>query len=271
MDLTRIQSDVRHRDQHGLGSPVFGQVGDLFSGRVATKKTDHHCCWPGQTWSKDSMSCVGQGDCPPGREWSRDEADCVGFRCTGGRVEMAGRCCWPGQKWSRKAGQCRGTPQCPPGTEVSGVQCVPKGSLIRRSDTDGSGPAPSGFVLLEPGVFARGSPRQEPGRFRNETLHTVALTRPVWLKETEVTQSEWLEHIPKNPSLFVECGDHCPVERVNWYEALEYLNRLSVAEGLTPCYRFTECTGTLEVGVEVPRVISVRVRDLSALAFISVA
>jgi len=76
----------------------------------------------------------------------------------------------------------------------------------------------------------------------------VALTRAVWLKETEVTQAEWLEHVPKNPSLFIECGDHCPVERVSWYEALEYLNRLSVSEGLEPCYRFRECLGTLGGG-----------------------
>jgi formylglycine-generating enzyme required for sulfatase activity len=38
-----------------------------------------------------------------------------------------------------------------------------------------------------------------------------------------------------NPSYFK--GDNLPVERVNWYEAVEYCNKLSQKEGLTPAYR----------------------------------
>tara|TARA_B100001093_G_scaffold519150_1_gene606821 strand:- start:1848 stop:3065 length:1218 start_codon:yes stop_codon:yes gene_type:complete len=106
------------------------------------------------------------------------------------------------------------------------------------------------YVLVEKGVYSRGSQRREPGRYNNETAHTVALTRDILVKKTEVTQREWLGLIPKNPALFQACGLDCPVERVNWYEVLEWLNRQSKAEGLTPCYRFGKCTGILGDGCQ---------------------
>jgi formylglycine-generating enzyme required for sulfatase activity len=47
-----------------------------------------------------------------------------------------------------------------------------------------------------------------------------------------------------NPSNFTSCGDTCPVEQVNWYEALAYANALSDAEGLAPCYTLSGCSNT---------------------------
>ena len=108
------------------------------------------------------------------------------------------------------------------------------------------------YVHIKPGAFTQGSPRREPGRYRNERAFTVALSRHILFKRTEVTQAEWRRLVPHNPSYFKACGDHCPVERVNWYEALEWLNRLSKAEGHDPCYRLTGCTGELGGGCRVP-------------------
>ena len=39
-----------------------------------------------------------------------------------------------------------------------------------------------------------------------------------------------------NPSKFTSCGGTCPVETVNWHEAVAYCNALSTKAGLTACY-----------------------------------
>ena len=47
------------------------------------------------------------------------------------------------------------------------------------------------------------------------------------------------------------CGDKRPVQNINWFDAVEYMNKLSEREGLMPCYRRTgqevewdrSCTG----------------------------
>jgi formylglycine-generating enzyme required for sulfatase activity len=49
-----------------------------------------------------------------------------------------------------------------------------------------------------------------------------------------VTQKEYQEVMGTNPSYFK--GDTLPVERVSWYDAIEYCNRLSQREGLSPAY-----------------------------------
>ncbi len=39
-------------------------------------------------------------------------------------------------------------------------------------------------------------------------------------------------------------GDNLPVTNITWYDAVQYCNRLSVAEGLTPCYSVSGTTVT---------------------------
>jgi formylglycine-generating enzyme required for sulfatase activity len=46
------------------------------------------------------------------------------------------------------------------------------------------------------------------------------------------------------PSTFSACGSACPVENVNWWDAIAYCNARSQAEALTPCYSVSGCTGT---------------------------
>ncbi|MDP8232945.1 MAG: formylglycine-generating enzyme family protein, partial [Candidatus Zophobacter franzmannii] len=50
----------------------------------------------------------------------------------------------------------------------------------------------------------------------------------------EVTQKEWQAVMGKNPSKFK--GDNNPVEKISWYDAVKYCNKLSEKEGLTKCY-----------------------------------
>ena len=95
---------------------------------------------------------------------------------------------------------------------------------------------PAGFVLVPAGTFTMGSPLDEPGRDDDEVQHEVAITRPFYLQTHPVTQSQWCELMGDNPSRFSSYGDDCPVENVNWYEAIAYANARSQEEGLEECY-----------------------------------
>ena len=100
----------------------------------------------------------------------------------------------------------------------------------------------SSYVRIEPGVFTMGSPVDELGRGADETQHQVTITRAFLMKTTEVTQAEWQAVMGNNPSYFAAggggaaCGADCPVEQVSWNDAVDYVNRLSDAEGLARCY-----------------------------------
>ena len=87
-----------------------------------------------------------------------------------------------------------------------------------------------------------GSPESEPCRLEFETQHQVTLTQSFALKPTEVTQAEWEALMGNNPSWNPGC-DECPVEMVNWYEALAYCNALSASAGLEACYTLSGCNG----------------------------
>ena len=67
-------------------------------------------------------------------------------------------------------------------------------------------------------------------------------SRPFWMSPTEVTQAEFRDRMGYNPSYFAACGDSCPVENVTWFQALDYANHRSEAEGLETCYVLTGCT-----------------------------
>jgi len=101
----------------------------------------------------------------------------------------------------------------------------------------------AGYICIEPGCFQMGSPANEPGRSDDEKRHRACISRAFFLKSTEVTQKEWQDVMGNNPSHFKSCGGTCPVENVNWYEALAYCNALSRSEGLAECYTLSGCGG----------------------------
>ncbi len=217
-------------------------------GKVRNEDTAGHCCWEGQAWSGLYKQCVGLAECPEGMLPDEDGEDCVTLECEGGRVEVQGACCWPGQRW---AGHCDGEPECPAGLRADGEDCVEAGPaqpqppppLPPADPLPYVSPRPEAAVDLSPGDYQRGSPKREAGRFRNEARHFVVISRPIRFKKGEVTRREWRMLVPHDPSRFAGCGLDCPVERVSWYEALEYLNRLSRAEGLPACYPLEGCVG----------------------------
>ena len=135
-----------------------------------------------------------------------------------------------------------------------------------EAENDLDGIATPSFVPIPAGAFWMGSPdgcpgpegypgdcTAELGRYDNETLHFVELTYSFEMMTTEVTQGQWRtiaheEGWGEDPSYFTECGEDCPVELVNWFEALEFANALSRNAGLSECYTLTNCTGTIGSG-----------------------
>lgn len=49
------------------------------------------------------------------------------------------------------------------------------------------------LVRIEAGTFMMGSPEDEPGRYDNETLHEVTLTRDFYMTACEITNAEYAE------------------------------------------------------------------------------
>jgi len=92
---------------------------------------------------------------------------------------------------------------------------------------------PEGFVRINGGTFTMGSPANEPGRYDVEVQCQVTVSS-FYMGRTEVTQKEYQEVMGTNPSRFK--GDNLPVEQVSWFDAVEYCNRRSQREGLTPAY-----------------------------------
>ena len=93
------------------------------------------------------------------------------------------------------------------------------------------------WVHIEAGSFTMGSSADEVGHQSNESQREVTLTRGYYMMAHEVTQQQWEERMGYNPALHGsnDC-DSCPVDSVNWWEALMYANRLSESEGYEPCY-----------------------------------
>jgi formylglycine-generating enzyme required for sulfatase activity len=90
------------------------------------------------------------------------------------------------------------------------------------------------LVLIPAGRFPMGSPESEKGRLETEGPQHQVTVSQVYMGRFEVTQAEWraVASLPKidrelnrDPSYFK--GDDLPVERVSWYEAVEFCKRLS--------------------------------------------
>ncbi|MFC1888204.1 SUMF1/EgtB/PvdO family nonheme iron enzyme [Thermodesulfobacteriota bacterium] len=100
-------------------------------------------------------------------------------------------------------------------------------------------PLPS-MVKIPAGNFSMGS---NSGPDDEKPMHLVTITEPFYLSATEITQGQWRSVMRHNPSNFSRCGDGCPVEKVNWYEAIAFCNALSEREGYEECYDINGCIG----------------------------
>jgi uncharacterized protein YjdB len=103
---------------------------------------------------------------------------------------------------------------------------------------------PIPVVPIQAGSFLMGSPDSESGRSSNEDQHMVTLTKGFSMSPYHITQAQYRAVMYTNPSRFnyerdvglAEFAKDWPVDSVNWYEAVEFCNRQSKVENLTPAY-----------------------------------
>ena len=94
-------------------------------------------------------------------------------------------------------------------------------------------PVSGNLVCINGGTFTMGSPANEAERDDDEVQRQVTVSS-FYLGKYEVTQKEYQEVMGTNPSNFK--GDNLPVEKVSWFDAVEYCNKRSQREGLSPAY-----------------------------------
>ena len=90
------------------------------------------------------------------------------------------------------------------------------------------------MVWIEPGTFMMGTGTAKSevtlASIYAEPQHQVTLTKGFWAGKYEVTQAQYEAIMGTNPSHDHGIGDNYPVYFVNWYDAMEFCNRLNEIE-----------------------------------------
>ncbi|MDD3104378.1 MAG: SUMF1/EgtB/PvdO family nonheme iron enzyme [Candidatus Cloacimonetes bacterium] len=84
---------------------------------------------------------------------------------------------------------------------------------------------PINFVYVPGGTFHNGT--------SNVTLSSF------YMDKYELTQADYQAVMGTNPASGYGVGSNYPVYYVSWFNAIEYCNRRSLQEGLTPCYSYS--------------------------------
>ena len=105
------------------------------------------------------------------------------------------------------------------------------------------------MALIEAGTFTMG-----PDIFDDNATVAVTFTNDFYMGKYLVTQELYEAVMEENQSYFTttngrppetgEADAKRPVERVNWYHAIAFCNRLSILEGLTPVYSIDAISNT---------------------------
>ncbi|TVQ21560.1 MAG: hypothetical protein EA383_16820 [Spirochaetaceae bacterium] len=114
--------------------------------------------------------------------------------------------------------------------------------LQEAAGGDGNGGSTGNYTSPTIGtlVYVPAGSFQRPSGFRSVDPESdiSIISEPFRMSRHPVTQSQFEEVMGANPSHFAD-GDDAPgrpVERVNWYAAIAFANKLSLLEGLTPVY-----------------------------------
>ena len=112
--------------------------------------------------------------------------------------------------------------------------------------TTGSGPKQNdGFIHVEGGTFILGN---NQGNEYERPAHRVTVSS-FYMCDHEVTQSEYSSVTGRTNRSNNKGGNH-PVEKIYWYDAIVYCNKLSVKQGLKPCYSYKGETDVTKWGEE---------------------
>jgi len=129
-------------------------------------------------------------------------------------------------------------------TSSSSAQTTPKTESTTNTVSPPVTKFLEGFVFIKGGTFTMGSPEREYKKdmeryrfssevFYKEVQHKVTVSS-FFMGKYEVTQLEYQDVMGTNPSIFK--GNYLPVENITWYNAIDYCNKRSQNEGLTPAY-----------------------------------
>ena len=80
------------------------------------------------------------------------------------------------------------------------------------------------LIWIEPGDFLQGSPPSEIGRLSDEQYIHVNLTKGFWIGKFPITDSQWKFYLEDISDSVPDC---LPKTNVNWYDAINFCNRLN--------------------------------------------
>ncbi len=114
---------------------------------------------------------------------------------------------------------------------------VTKEQSVRMAETENKTCLRPAMRELPVGIFQMGSASGDPSADLTEKpQHEVQIQTRFAMAVTEVTQRQYQQVTGMTPAYHK--GDlEQPVERVSWFDAVSYCNKLSLLEGLPPCYR----------------------------------
>jgi len=93
------------------------------------------------------------------------------------------------------------------------------------------------FIRINAGSFRMGSPESDPDAdFDEKPQRTVIISKAFYMGKYEVTQAQYQKIMGKYPPN-TATYTNLPVSQITWSEAVEFCNRLSINQGLMPCYK----------------------------------
>jgi formylglycine-generating enzyme required for sulfatase activity len=155
-----------------------------------------------------------------------------------------------GQPGTTAGGQSVSVSGGQPGTTAGGQPVLPQVTQGGNAETAVqrqpvavrvTPPVPDTMAMIIGGDFYMSDPltndeEEDEENIKDEPKHLVTI-RSFYIGKYEVTQREYQEVMRHNPSYFK--GQNLPVENINWFDAIEYCNRLSLRVGLAPAYTIT--------------------------------